>query len=449
MEITSQFLVRRSANDYFCNSSTLGNSNWDVHIKCQYNCDDTVSLSLSCIEYSPEVDWSLLKAHATHSFNVSDVDKITLGTHACCWNFPYDGQKWNISTTFSVVARNDTDEINSSPRVEGFPYLRLQEGHNYTISLMISDPDDDEVQCRWATGRECGGICDSFPGAVLDGDSCTIRYYANHGIGKKAVAIMIEDFLPESSEPLSSVAYQFFVEVVSASQLCSSLPEVISPSLTVEECIPIIPKSLFTKQIIANSGCPNVAITSIQVFAPTGTSKGELHHIEGTNNYYINITWMPTEDQHNITHLLCFVAVNSENLTSEQSCIRVAVEYYPPMPLPNSATPNHQLIYSSDVTLNIMFDVIIQCPAASAFVRFFKLGEEVHSIDILSPEVTYNRSRLTIAPDHTFPEGSLYVNIDEGVVRTVDSIEGCHLVNEPILSETFWTFEVIRLTPSK
>lgn len=441
--------MRRSADKYFCDSNTLGNSNWDVNFRCQYGCGYIILIPLSCTEYSPEVDWSLLKGHGTHNFNDTDVDQITLGIHACCWNFPYDGQKWNISTTFSLVARDDTGEINSSPRVEGFPYLRLQEGYNHTISLIITDPDDDEVRCRWAAGRECAGICDGFPGAVLDGNSCTIMYHANHGVGKKAAAIMIEDFLPESSEPLSSIAYQFFVEVVSASQLCSSLPEIIAPSLTIEECIPIIPKSLFTKQIIANSGCPNVAITSIQVFAPTGTSKGELHRIESTNKYYINITWMPTQDQHNMTHLLCFVAVNSEGLTSEQSCIRVAVEYYPPMPLPKSAIPNHQLFYSSDIVLNIMFDTVIQCPATSAFVRFFKLGEEVHSIDVLSPEVTYNGSRLTIVPDHTLPEGSLYVSLDEGVVRTVDSIEGCHLVNEPMLSDTFWTFEVIHVTPSK
>ena len=452
MEITIQYLLRRSAANSFCDSSTLGNiGNWELSIRCQHNCADIISLNLICTEYSAEIDWSLLKGHTMHTFNVSDVDKITVGIiRACCWNFPYDRYLWNLLTTLSVVARDDTGEINSSPRVEGIPYLRLQEGHNHTISLFIIDPDDDIVRCRWATGRECGGICDSFPGAVLDGDSCTIRYYANHGLGKKIASIMIEDFLPESSEPLSSVAYPFFVEVVLVSQVCTSLPEIIAPSLTREECIPIIPGSLFTKQIIANSGCPNVAIASIQVFGPTGTSKGELHHIENTNNYYINITWMPTEDQHNITHLFCFVAVNSESLTSEQTCIRLAVDYYyPPIPLPKSATPNHQLVYSIDIILNIMFDTIIQRPSISAYFKFFKSGEEVYSIDTLSPEVTYNGSGLTIVPDHTFAEGSFYVNFDKGFVQSVDFIEGCHLVNEPMLSKTFQTFDVINLAPSK
>ena len=219
--------------------------------------------------------------------------------------------------------------------------LQLLEGHHYNISLRVINPDDDRIQCRWANGIECSSVCNSIPGAVLDPNSCTIRYLADNGTGLKAVAIMIEDFLPSSGVPLSSVAHQFLVEVVNISQLiCPSPPRFTSLQGT---CIP--PSTVYTEQLIASSGCSNVSITSIQIIAPIGTSKGELQRMVDTNNYYTNISWMPTANQQNNTHFLCYITVSSENLTSEQSCIKLAAGYHPPAPLLESATPNHQLVY--------------------------------------------------------------------------------------------------------
>ena len=221
------------------------------------------------------------------------------------------------------------------------------------------------------------------------------------------------------------------------------------PTSTQGVCIAVSPGTLFIKQIMATSGCSNIDISSIKVFAPNGTSVGELQHVQGTNYYYINVAWMPTVDQQNDTHYICSVAVNSAGLTSEPFCMHLAAGYHPPAPIPESA--NHQLIYPSNNTLHIMFDRNIQRPSSSAFFRFHKLGEEVYLIDIsLSTEVTYNKSSLTITPNYTFTEGNGYhITFDRGVVQSVDSTAGCQIVNEPILSNTFWTFEVTNLKPGK
>ena len=45
-------------------------------------------------------------------------------------------------------------------------------------SLPIADDvDGDEVRCRWArsSDSECAGVCDAFPGAILD-QVCTYVY---------------------------------------------------------------------------------------------------------------------------------------------------------------------------------------------------------------------------------------------------------------------------------
>ena len=170
--------------------------------------------------------------------------------------------------------------------------------------------------------------------------------------------------------------------------------------------------------------------------------------ISGTNNYYINITWMPNANQQNDTHFLCFMAYSSEGITSNQSCIKLAVGYYPPTPLTESATPNHQFIYPSNNTLRIMFDRTIQRPSESSFIRFHNSGEMVYQIDASSSkEVRFNGPNLTIVPSYVFTEGNIYyVNFDDGIV---ESIERCFSENDSAFSETFWTFEVLNFLPGK
>ena len=412
-------------------------------LSCQYGCQSSVILPFLCTEYSVESDWSYLEAHNVHIF--CGTNAVTIGTVSRAWVNPYGS--WNISATFSLNTRADTGEINSSPRIASFPYLYLLEGYRYTIPLAISDPDNDIVRCRWANETECLSVCNSIPGAVLDPNSCTISYHANNGTGLKAVAIMIEDFLPSSTVPLSSVAHQFLVYVVSSFQFsCHSQPYFITPQQGI--CINIPPNTAFTNRLTANSRCSHVSINSTKIIAPIGTIKGVLQHIPGTNNYYTDITWTPTTNQQNDIHILCYIAVSSEGLTSEQSCIKLAAGYHPPSPLRESATPNHQFVYPSNNTLQIMFDRKIQRPSTSAFIRFYKSREVAYQIDTSSSlEVNFDGKNLTIVPNYIFTGGSTYhIYFDEGVV---ESVEGCHLSNIQILGETFWTFDVINLMPGK
>ena len=231
------------------------------------------------------------------------------------------------------------------------------------------------------------------------------------------------------------------VYINSTNQSCSSLPQFDEPKLPQGACAAIPPGTLFIKQIMVTSGCSNIDITSIEVFAPNGTSVGELQHVQGTNYYYINVAWMPTDDQQSSTHSLCFVAVNLLRLSSVPFCMHLAAGYYPPVPIPGSAT--HQ-IHSSIHTLQITFSRNIKRPSTSAFIRFYKPGKEVYVIDVsLSTEITFVQSSLTIKPSYTFTGGSTYyVNFDGGVVESFETVEGCHLANDPILSETFLTFNV-------
>ena len=229
MEISYQISWKRSHHYHNCSSTHVSNNfvaNGERSISCQYGCSGHIisPISYVCTYFIAVDDWTFGEYNKTHNFyDALDGNIVTIGTTGGDWIRGVGQGKWNISTTFSLTKRNDTGRINSSPRVLPTPPLRLQQGCTYTIPLPVSDPDNDIVRCRWAVGDECKGVCNKFPGAILDTNTCIITYTANNGTGIKAVAIMVEDYATRSSHrPLSSVALQFLVLVYCSNQSCLS-----------------------------------------------------------------------------------------------------------------------------------------------------------------------------------------------------------------------------------
>ena len=416
-------------------------------------CSGTITaMSYICTDFSIQENWSFGERFIAYSndvalFNVAD--EVTIGFTGCCWISSVGGS-WSLSTRLSLVKRNDTGRINSTPRAITAPVIRLQEGCNHTLALAVSDPDGDDVRCRWAsTNLECGGICSTFPGAVLDSASCMITYWANQGAGYKAAAIMLEDFSPGQSEPFSSVGLQFLVLVVSSNSPCSQKPTFIHPTLPQATCVAIPAMATFMTQLTATSGGTGVSITEIQTTSPLGTSKGVLQHVVGTNTYYVNITWTPEPNQYNQTHLFCYTALNSAGLASEQTCIQFLTAHLPPTLINGTNIPNQEMVHPSNTTWHARFDTAIQRPSLAAFIIFYdnNTGNEVYRIDAsLSPEISFHVSNeVSIRPNYIFAEKKkFYIQLSRGIVQ---GISGCGAGNEPIVDIDFWVFETIDVTP--
>ena len=412
-------------------------------------------MTYACISYDVADDWTLGVNYNRHSRDLSSYadTTITIGFTGWRWVEPFVGY-FNISTTFSLMIRNDTGRINSSPRATSFPTIRLQEGCNHTIALPLSDPDGDIIRCRWAEGIECASVCNMFPGAELHSNSCTIQYEANMGSGRIPVAIMVEDFIPESSELLSSVALQFVVVVYSSDEIsCYQMPSFVRPTILHGSCVAIPPGATITTQLIAVSGRGSsnapVSIVEIQTLSPVGTTVGELAQIPDSNSYYVNVTWAPGTSQQNLTQILCFTAINSDQLASDQSCINLLPGYYPPAPIRETAMPNQEIIYPSNTTWHITFDADVERPSIVAYITFneYTSDEEIYSIDVSqSPEVTFEQpNTISITPSYTFDDQTkFYITFTRGVVQ---GIEQCRPGNEPISDKNFWTFETVDLTP--
>ena len=419
-------------------------------MSCQYGCSSKDIEDLQtyiCTDFSTSEDWQYGGGSFHYVFPVNDNDIVTIGSTVGSWIKPFG--KANVSTTFSLTTRNDTGQINSSPRVVTTPVLRLQEGRDHIIRLAVTDPDNDIIQCRWAVGEECEGVCDGIPGAELNSSTCTITYTANRGTGYKAVALMIEDFMPGSTRPMSMVALQFLVLVGASGDPNSLPPEFIDPTLPQGSCVSVAAGETFTTQLVATSHSSSVSITEIQTLSPIGANRGTLQHIQGTNISYVNSTWSPTTSQLNQVHLFCYTAVDSAGLASEQICIQLLAGYLPPVPQPGSAIPNHQMVYPSNATLIINFDKDIQRPSETAYIIIYEFVSEaeVYRIDASSSsEVTFsNSTEITLKPNFVFTEKTIYyIVLNEGIVQ---GTQGCGLKNVAVTNKTFWNFEVMDISP--
>jgi len=382
-------------------------------------------------------NWSLGSRSFTYDFSTFSHNFITIGTASSGWISPFGS--WNVSTTFNLIQRSETGQINSSPHVLSLP-LRLQSGCYHTIALAVNDPDGDVVRCRWAVGKECASVCNAIPGAVLNSTTCTITYQANKGTGYKAVAVMVEDFIPGSLQPLSSVAFQFLVLVVSSSQSCSRQPKFIAPTPSSGSCMSISPGGTFSVQLRAYSGYSGASITEIQIASPIGVTKSSLSRITNTH-YYVIIQWTPQSSQQKMLHHLCFVAINSDGISSDQSCINIGVgfEISPPHPIP---WVNKILVHLTDVNLPISFDTAILRSQNTTFIIFFEQSSdvEVYRIKASSSELNFDKPKqMTINPNYTFTDGGIYyISIEMGVVYSKHECT----VNNATADKTSWVFEI-------
>ena len=452
MEVSYRISWRRNSGaGGSCSSSTVEQETLlrgEGSMTCRAGCSGTITpMSYICTDFSETENWSFGENRLSYIFSSTSSSTLTIGFSGNAWISPFSSS-WSIPATFSLTIRNDTGNINSSPRAITSPVIRLQHGCNHTLQIAVSDPDGDIVRCRWAVGSECGGICNRFPGAVLDTNTCTFTYEANRGTGFNAAAIMIEDFLPDSLEPLSSVALQFLVLVFSSTESCSHQPQFIPPTILGGACVAIPNGATFTTQIIASSGGESVSTTEFQTTSPLGLRRSEIQQVPGTNNYFINITWTPEPSQENQTHLFCYTAVNSGGLVSAQNCIQFLSGSNPPQTVPNTALPNQALVHPLNTTWRVSFNQLIQRPSLPAFIQFFDnlTGQMAYQVDtFFSPEIIFNENSISITPNYRFLErATYYITLGRGVVN---GLEGCGPGNEPIADKSFWTFQTMDITP--
>ncbi|CAF4373919.1 unnamed protein product, partial [Adineta steineri] len=156
-----------------------------------------------CTDYNINLDVSFGENSQTKIIPVGS--NFSIGFGSCCWltNLVVGvAGSWSIVSRINTALRLD-GYINSSPFVATLPVIYKQINVQYVHAVQMSDPDrTDVLKCRWSTKTlpntnsydECGGVCNGIPGAILNGNNCTITFTLQKANTYAVLALQIEDY---------------------------------------------------------------------------------------------------------------------------------------------------------------------------------------------------------------------------------------------------------------
>ncbi|CAF2840099.1 unnamed protein product [Rotaria sp. Silwood2] len=249
---------------------------------------------------------------------------------------------WSIGCCLDLTLRPD-GFINTPPVATIISPIQVPVNTLTNISIPVIDADNDYTSCRWAQKTagfdECGDVCQTAPGSVLDGDNCMLTF---NSTGKSAgqyyaVTLMVEDFYDQSTyTPFSSVPIQFLIHIVNAS-VCPLKPTISS---TLSACTAIQVGDTFSFTLTVVQGCSGTTLQDFFTMPPLNMIKGSIVQVGTTNTWTITETWTPTALQVG-SQVYCAMATDSAQIQSDQYCLTFTVVTAGSLPLcPGEAPPN-------------------------------------------------------------------------------------------------------------
>ncbi|XP_036002607.1 probable maltase-glucoamylase 2 [Fundulus heteroclitus] len=249
--------------------------------------------------------------------------------------------------------RSDINKPNSSPRTTILPLVRVPSNCQRNINLLVSDPDGDEVRCRYAAGVECH-TC-TPPSVLTVSPACTLSFSPTNSSaeGPYAVQLMIEDFPRQTinvtngnnsqevittSDSLSKIPVQFVFRVDPAAPSCTEgvyLPRFLPP--TPENGAQIYTDVNQTVQISVRAEATQAVITELLFSGPHSVAKSS----SGSGNF--TLTWTPSASDAELTNTFCFVVqanFSSSVYQSDLRCILVTTGSSPTTPTPLTTAAN-------------------------------------------------------------------------------------------------------------
>jgi hypothetical protein len=485
MQFTVTFSWRLSTGpSYFCNETTISSNGLMgpgfETINCRKEGNNLCSHSLMscdthCIAFSPFIsgsDWSY--GRRAFSIEIPQVNYYEASYQSFAWMRLNGGGTegaMEVRIRLDSRVRQDTGVINTTPITTMPPIIKFRSGIKVTIPLTWADMDQsDDVRCRWAdlTLGECGGVCQdapdpainqfftnmnqTVPPATLNSKSCMLTFDGTHPLtvspGYYAVALQIEDFASTTSTtPLSSVPIQFLIELVNSSSSCSKSC-FFTGDRSASGCFATKVGDKYTDRLVAQVGCQLEQITEIQVLGLSGNLQvTSLQTIQGTLEWYVNLTWIPTTDQQG-ANVICGMATDSAFYVAFH-CYTIIVGITEPKAIiiqPSGVLSSTILQgTNNNIEWKIDFDQQITTAQATAYVSIFHsngtLYTQVDTSDASLAQV--NNYTLSFWTTNSFAEGSYYGILDYGVAR---GVLFCRPSSFPEKNSSFWTFTVTKPT---
>ncbi|XP_023201454.1 mucin-5AC-like [Xiphophorus maculatus] len=228
--------------------------------------------------------------------------------------------------------RSDINKPGSSPQTNIIPLVRVPSNCQRNINLLVSDPDGDDIRCRYAAGSECF-IC--TPPSVLSlSSSCSLSFSPTNSSneGPYAVQMMVEDFprqnvtltnsvgvqeVKTTSDAINKIPIQFVFRVDPAAPSCTEgeyLPRFLPP--TPEHGAQILTNVNQTLEIIVRAEATQAETTQLLFSGPIGLAKSS----SGSGNF--SLTWTPSARDAGLKQTLCFVVQANSSGSVYQSDFR-------------------------------------------------------------------------------------------------------------------------------
>ncbi|XP_023201469.1 cell wall protein DAN4-like [Xiphophorus maculatus] len=229
--------------------------------------------------------------------------------------------------------RSDINKPNSTPQTTIIPLVRVPSNCQRNINLLVSDPDGDDIRCRYAAGSECN-IC-TPPSVLSVSSSCSLSFSPTNSSneGPYAVQMMVEDFprqtitltdgntgvqeVKTSSIAIGSIPFQFVFRVDPAAPSCTEgeyLPRFLPP--TPEHGAQIFTNVNQAVEISVRAEATQADTTELLFSGPPGSAKSS----SGSGNF--TLTWTPIAGDGGLNYPLCFVVQANSSSSVYQSDLR-------------------------------------------------------------------------------------------------------------------------------
>ncbi|XP_016535211.1 uncharacterized protein LOC103149144 isoform X6 [Poecilia formosa] len=235
-----------------------------------------------------------------------------------------------ISNDFRT--RSDINKPNSTPQISILPVLRVPSNCQRNINLLVSDPDGDDVRCRYAAGSEC--FTCTPPSVLSVSSSCSLSFSPTNSSdeGPYAVQMVVEDFPTQNitltdifdsqvvktpSDAMSSIPVQFVFRVDPAAPSCTAgeyLPRFLPP--TPENGDQFYIDFNETLEISVRAEATQAETTELLFSGPPGVTKSS----SGSGNF--TLTWTPIDSDRGLNKTLCFVVQANSSGSVYQSDLR-------------------------------------------------------------------------------------------------------------------------------
>ncbi|XP_032439904.1 mucin-5AC-like [Xiphophorus hellerii] len=257
-------------------------------------------------------------------------------------DYPFDATNWTenrngielsaATLLFEIRNRSDINKPNSSPQTTIIPLLRVPSNCQRNIDLLVSDPDGDDIRCRYAAGSECN-IC-TPPSVLSVSSSCSLSFSPTNSSaeGPYAVQMVVEDFTGQNitltngnnsqevkpqNDAISKIPVQFVFRVDPAAPSCTEgeyLPRFLPP--TPEHGAQILTNVNQTLEIIVRAEATQAETTELLFSGPIGLAKSS----SGSGNF--SLTWTPSARDAGLKQTLCFVVQANSSGSVYQSDFR-------------------------------------------------------------------------------------------------------------------------------